>query len=82
MKNGSRTGEWRYELEDIEIMALDEERLENNVGYGNIKERAPEGALWFLVFNFEILNCLIGFTNIQNSFRFKTIFPISIFVNG
>lgn len=34
---------------DIEIMVLDEERLENNVGYGNIKERAPEGALWFFV---------------------------------
>ena len=39
--------EWGYELGGIEIRVLDEESLENNVGYGNIKERAPEGALWF-----------------------------------
>ena len=35
-----------------------------NVGYGNIKERAPEDALWFLVFNFEMLNLYILFDTI------------------
>lgn len=61
--------------------------IEYDIGYNNIniKRGHPKMPCDYRYLigrkGVEILNCLIIFTNIQNCFRFKTIFPIPMFIN-